>query len=106
MMLTLMMAIAVAAPNPGSIDAPRKAYSACLKSFETKSMADKLAPAEYSEALKSACAAEASKLMSALIAYDVAMGTKRPAAMSNAETDLGDYRTISEERYKDMNTPQ
>ena len=39
MMLVAMMMLALAAPNPHALDAPRKAYSACIKAFETKSLA-------------------------------------------------------------------
>jgi hypothetical protein len=30
------------------------------------------------------------------------MGTKRTAAMSNAQRDVDDYRLTSEERYRDL----
>jgi hypothetical protein len=37
-MLVAMMML-LAAPNPHSLDAPRKAYAPCVKQFETKSLA-------------------------------------------------------------------
>jgi hypothetical protein len=34
------------------------------------------------------------------------MGTKRAAALTNAQRDLDDYRLTSEERYRDTLAPQ
>ena len=93
-MITLVLALALAAPNPTSIDAPRNAFRACLKTFE------------YAAAVKGACTTEAQALADALIKYDVAMGNKRTAAQENAQRDVEDYRLTSEERYRDMSAPQ
>jgi hypothetical protein len=104
-MITLFVALALAAPNPSSIDAPRKAFATCLKNFENNQAKAKIDAAAYSTAVKAACAAEAQALADALIRYDVAMGTKRASAMANAQRDVDDYRLTSEERYKDTNAP-
>ena len=101
-MITFVLALALAAPNPSSIDAPRKAFAACLKTFETNQRGAKVAIDAYSAAVKSACAAEAEALTDALVKFDVGMGTKRPAAMANAQRDIDDYRLTSEERYRDL----
>ena len=53
--MLVMMMLALAAPNPQALDAPRKAYAACIRSFETKSIAAKMDAAAYSAALKGAC---------------------------------------------------
>lgn len=105
-MIMVAMALAVAAPNPGSIDAPRKAFAACLKTFEGNQMKAKIDAAAYASAVKGACPNEAQALSEALIKYDVAMGTKRANAEANAERDVDDYRLTSEERYRDMTAPQ
>ena len=105
-MLTFVMALALAAPNPTMIDAPRSAFRACLKTFESNQMKAKIDAAAYANAVKSACPSEAQALSDALIKYDVAMGTKRASAQANAERDLDDYRLTSEERYRDMSAPQ
>jgi len=101
-MITLAMALVLVAPNPGAIDAPRHAFAACLKNFETNQLNAKVDPAAYETAVKTACAAEADALSQALIRYDVAMGTKRANAISNAERDVDDYRLTSVERYRDI----
>ena len=105
-MFTFVLALALAAPNPSSIDAPRKAFVACLRTFETNQRTAKVAAEAYSAAVKAACAGEAQALSDALMKFDVAMGTKRASAQANAERDVDDYRLTSEERYRDNMTPQ
>ena len=101
-MIAFVIALALAAPNPAMIDAPRKAFQACLKTFESNQRQAKIAADAYSTAVKEACPAEAKALTDALVRFDTAMGTKRPAAMSNAQRDVDDYRLTSEERYRDL----
>lgn len=105
-MIAFVLALALAAPNPASIDAPRKAFATCLKTFESNQMKAKVDAAAYATAVKGACPTEAQALSDALIKYDVAMGTKRANAQTNAERDVDDYRLTSEERYRDMTAPQ
>nr|WP_294849499.1 hypothetical protein [uncultured Sphingomonas sp.] len=97
-MIALTLALAFAAPNPATLTAPRKAYEACLKDFEKKSVAAKMAKADYSVAVKAACPTESQALVNALVAFDVGMGTKRAAAEENAKMDVADYWAESEER--------
>lgn len=101
-MITFVLALALAAPNPAIIDAPRKAFQSCLKSFESNQLKAKVDPDAYATAVKTACTAEAQALTDALVRFDTAMGTKRPAALSNAQRDVDDYRLTSEERYRDL----
>ena len=105
-MFTLVLALALAAPNPTSIDAPRNAFRACLKTFETSQMNAKVDAGAYATAVKSACSSEAQALSDALVRYDVAMGSKRASAQANAQRDVDDYRLTSEERYRDLSAPQ
>ena len=105
-MLTIVMAFALAAPNPATIDAPRKAFATCLKTFESNQLRAKVAVDAYTTALKSACPTEALALSDALVKYDVAMGTKRASAQANAQRDVDDYRLTSEERYRDLASNQ
>jgi hypothetical protein len=105
-MITFVLALALAAPNPASIDAPRKAFAACLKTFEGNQLRAKVDASAYATAVKGACTPEAQALADALVKYDVAMGTKRASAQANAERDVDDYRLTSEERYRDLSGPQ
>jgi hypothetical protein len=101
-MITFVIALAMAAPNPAMIDAPRRAFQACLKTFEGNQRSAKVEADAYATAVKSACPAEAQALSDALVKFDTAMGTKRPAALANAARDVDDYRLTSEERYRDL----
>ena len=103
--MLVMLMLALAGPNPHSLDGPRKAYSACIHSFEAKSLAAKMDAGAYSAALKATCTAEAAALARALTDYDVAMGTKRAEAVATAASDVADYRVTSEERFRDLMTP-
>jgi len=105
-MIAFVMALALATPNPSSIDAPRHAFASCLKSFESNQLRAKVAADAYSTAVKSACPAEAQALEDALVKFDTAMGTKRASALANAQRDVDDYRLTSEERYRDTMGPQ
>ncbi len=98
-MMLVVLLMALASPNPSSLDAPRNAYATCIKSFEKQSLAAKVEPAAYSAAIKDACTIEAAALATALVAYDVAMGDKRATAAANAASDVADYVLTSEERY-------
>jgi len=105
-MIAIVLALALATPNPGAIDAPRHAFQACLKSFESNQLKAKVAPDAYAAAVKAACPAEAQALTDALVRFDTGMGTKRPTALTNAQRDVDDYRLTSEERYRDTMSPQ
>lgn len=105
-MIAFVLALALAAPNPASIAAPRHAFAACLRTFESNQLRAKVAADAYSSAVKAACPTEAQALTDALVRYDVAMGTKRASATANAQRDLDDYRLSSEERYRDTIAPR
>ena len=105
-MMLVLLTLALAAPNPQSLNQPRKNYVACLKQFETKALNDKMEAAVYSTAIKTACPAEAATMTKALVSYDVAMGTKRAAATANAANDIADYVATSDERFRDARAPQ
>jgi hypothetical protein len=105
-MIAFVLALALAAPSPASIDAPRHAFQACLKTFESNQLRAKIAADAYSAAVKAACPTEAQALSDALVRFDTAMGTKRASALANAARDVDDYRLTSEERYRDMMAPQ
>jgi hypothetical protein len=101
-MITLMAVLALAAPNPKTIDAPRHAYATCIKSFETSQLKAKVDPVAYETAVKTACPSESAAFTAALVNFDVAMGTKRAKATENAAMDVEDYQLTSVDRYKDL----
>ena len=102
----LFVLLLVAAPNPASMTAPRRAFVECLHNFEQKAIGDKMAVDAYAPAVKAACPSEAAALSAAMIGYDVGMGTKRATAADNAAADIADYRATSEERFRDATAPR
>jgi hypothetical protein len=103
--MLVMMMLMMAAPNPHVLDNPRQAYAACIRGFENKSVAAKMDAAAYSTALTGACTAEGAALAKALTDYDVSMGGKRASAAAAADSDVADYRSTSEERFRDLMAP-
>ena len=99
-MTLALFLIALAGPGPQSIDQPRKNYAACIKRFESQSLKAKMELSAYTEAIKTACPAEAAALTKALVDYDVSMGSRRATAVANAATDVADYSATSLERYQ------
>jgi hypothetical protein len=97
----LVIAFALAAPQANSLLQPRKNYVACLTKFQKSSLREKMEPAAFTTAVKTACPVESGTLKKALVDYDVAMGVKRAEANSNAQFDLEGYTSNMEESYKD-----
>ena len=104
-MLMIMMTLALAALSPRTLDAPRKAFAACLKDYETRSLAANTDAVAFAAGLGAICTAEGDTLARALVAYDIAMGGKRASAAANAASDVADYRLTSDERYRDLVPP-
>jgi len=104
-MLVAVMMLALAAPNPVTLNAPRKAYQSCLKAFETTSAAAKMDTTAFGTAVKTACTAEAASLIKALTDYDVATGSKRSSAAEAATSDVADYMLTSEDRFRARTVP-
>jgi hypothetical protein len=96
----LVTALIMAAPQANTLVQPRKNYSACLNKFQKSSLREKMDPAAFSTAIKTACPDEATALKKVLVSYDVAMGGKRSEAEANADLDLESYTSNIEESYK------
>ena len=83
-----------------SINAPRSAFSACLKEVLPKAQAEKVAPAAFGAYAKSACAGKSESLRSALVSFDVKNGIGRSRALADAEVQIDEYYTMSAEQYQ------
>jgi pantothenate kinase-related protein Tda10 len=100
--LILSSALTLAAFQ-ATINAPRSAFVACLKSASAKAEGQKLAVGGYEAFLSSECSGPAGSLKSALVAFDVKNGIKRGAAESDAQLQLDDYYAMSKEKYEAKN---
>lgn len=104
-MVLSVLFLALAAPNPASLNSPRQAYVSCLRSFEAAKRTTQMTVDAYAAEAKSACAGERDSYRSAMVAYDTAMGAKKAEAASNADLDIEDYVMGSVERYRDVAGP-
>lgn len=91
-----MAAAAPAQPNPSI----RKAYASCLNGVMQKALGEKTEPAAFDTALSTACAAERAAFRNSLVNYDVAAGTKRAEANTNADLQIDDYLATTREDYR------
>src|SRR4051812_42504876 len=99
------MIVAAAAPSPAPSMQARKAYSLCLqKVIKDKTEARLNADAFAAEA-KTACAAQEAALVSALIAYDVGMGSRRADAEESAKAQVEDSLANASDAYTTYTTP-
>lgn len=85
--------------SQASVNAPRSAFSACLKEAGAKAVSDKVALDAYGAYIRGACATQAMALKKALVAFDTKNGVKRAQASTDAEAQLDDYYLGSSETY-------
>lgn len=79
----------------------RRAYGGCLTKAASASIAKKVEPAEFEPEARTACAAEETKLLGALVAFDLKSGSKRAEAEESAKLQIDDYIFNANETYKD-----
>lgn len=100
-MVSLVMSTALLlAAYQATINAPRTAFVACLKTASAKAEGEKVALDGFEGFLSTECAGPAGSLKSALVAFDVKNGIKRGAAESDAQLQLDDYYAMSKEKYE------
>ena len=103
-MISLVMGSAVyLAMMQAGIDAPRAAFSTCLKEAAVKAKADKLPATGFGDFVKATCGTKAESLKSALIKFDVKYGIKRAQAAADAEVQIDDYFKSSSSTYNVQN---
>jgi hypothetical protein len=83
-----------------SIAGPRQDYSDCLKKAGVQAEAQQVAPDQFSAFAKQQCAASGASFKAALMAFDIKNGIKRSQAASDADLQLEDYLSVSQEKYQ------
>lgn len=81
------------------IDAPRAAFSSCLKEAAAKAKTDKMAGDAFAAFARSSCGTHADTLKSALVKFDVKYGIARKQATEDAELQIEDYFKSSASSY-------
>lgn len=83
-----------------AVNAPRQAFTACLKQASQTADARKISSDQYAAHVKQACSAQANSFREALVAFDVKNGIKRAQASEDAQLQLDDYYLQSTETYE------
>ena len=82
-----------------TINAPRQAFTACLKQAVVTATAQKIGADQFSAHAMQVCSAQANSFKDALIGFDVKNGIKRAQAASDAQLQVDDYVAMSGEKY-------
>ena len=85
-----------------AINAPRTAFTACLKQAEPKATSQKVAGDAYETFVRNTCGAQLDALRSALVGFNVKNGMARRAATEDANMMIDDYLASSIDHYKFM----
>lgn len=87
-----------------SVNAPRSAFTACIKQAEAKAKNEKLKPDAFGEQVRAACSPAGEKLKSALVAFDTKNGIGRTQAGADAQMVLDDTIDAAVRTYKRLNS--
>ena len=82
------------------IDLPRKNFAACLHTAFDSALSQKVTVPDFGVFVQKACTAEAERLKSGLIGFDVKNGVRRTQASADAQAQVDDYLAVSSERYE------
>ena len=82
------------------INAPRSAFTTCLKATTAKAKTEKVGADAYEGYLRSACGSQIDAFKAASIAFDVKNGISRKNATATADEMIGDWVGESIESYR------
>lgn len=82
------------------VDAPRKAFSACLKEASAKALGGNVAVDQYKAFVATQCGTQAEALKSGLVSWDTKHGVKRAQAATDAQAQIDDYLLMAHENYE------
>ena len=85
-----------------AINAPRMAFTACLKQADTKATSQKVAGDAYEAFVRNTCSAQLQALRSAMVGFNVKNGMSRKDAATDADLMVDDYLASSIDHYKFM----
>lgn len=85
-----------------AINAPRTAFTSCLKQAGTKATGEKVAGDAYEAFVRNMCSAQLEALRSAVVGFNLKNGMARRAATEDANMMIDDYLASSIDHYKFM----
>ena len=98
--LAIASALHLAAMQSTAADSSRKAFTACLREAVEKGKAEKVALGGFDAYERAHCAPVSAKFADVLVSFDVKNKVPRKQAASDAESQITDYYTETNERYK------
>ena len=109
-MIALVAASAIfLVATQAAIEAPTKAFRACLKQAGDKAKSEKVAAAGIEAYIRNACASQGDTLKSTIVSFRVKNGMARKSAADDAEMTVDDYVATIVDNYAfmaDFNKPQ
>jgi hypothetical protein len=89
-----------------AINAPRSAFTGCLKQIIEKAQSEKVGGDGYDAYARKACGNELSSLRGALIGFDMKNGMSRKDSGEDADVTINDYMTSAVDHYKYVLGPE
>lgn len=100
MIILLSASAIVLAGLQAGINAPRSAFTTCLKSASTKASTEKVPADAYEAYLRSNCGSQIDAFKAASVKFDVKNGISRKDAAATADEMIGDWVGDSVESYR------
>ena len=100
-MLISTLVLAAMVQSPAAVDTSRAAFTKCLRTHMSKSLKDKMTPAEYDMTIKGVCTSERDAFRKAVTALNRATGDSAADAAENADMQIEDYQANFSEKFKD-----
>jgi len=88
--------------SQAAINAPRTAFTACLKQADAKATSEKVAGDAYEAYVRNTCSAQLDALRSAMVGFNLKNGMGRRTATEDANMMIDDYLASSIDHYKFM----
>lgn len=98
--LAFASAIFLAAVQNSAATSARSALTDCLRSAVSQAKSSNVAADALTAHMRQACTAQAGKLKSVLMAFDMKNGISRKQAGADADLQLDDYYAVQEEKYR------
>ena len=83
-----------------TINAPRQAFTACLKEASSKASGEKVGVDGFEAYVRNACSAELGSFKGAVVRFDMGNKMSRKASDEDADAMIGDFMSSSVDRYK------
>jgi CRISPR/Cas system-associated exonuclease Cas4 (RecB family) len=100
LILTVASVISLAAVQNSAASAARTTFGECVRAAAADAKKKEVPLEGLVAHLRQSCAADADKLRTTLVSFDVKNGVKKAQANEDAELQLQDYYAAQEERYR------